>query len=87
MSLDGKLLYRRVLLHSHVDEQPFVRGGGPVSIRPDTVVWVRAHMHPGGYGGVAFKGSVHAGFKPAELSPAFAAGLAQTPPRPEGCDF
>jgi hypothetical protein len=87
VSLDGKLLYRRVLLHSHVDEQPFVRGGGPVPVRPDTVVWVRAHMQPGGYGGVAFKGSVHAGFKPAEPSPAFAAGLAQTPPRPEGCDF
>jgi hypothetical protein len=87
VSLDGKLLYRRVLLHSHADEQPFVRGGGPVPIQPDTLVWVRAHMQPGGYGGVAFKGSVRSGFQQAELSPAFAVGLAQTAPRPEGCDF
>lgn len=87
VSAEGKLLYRRVLLHSHVDEQPFVRSGGSVPIQPDTVVWVRAHMQPGGYGGVAFKGSVRTGFQKAELSPAFAAGLAQTPPRPEGCDF
>jgi hypothetical protein len=87
VSLDGKLLYRRVLLHSHVDEQPFVRSGGPVPIPPDTVVWVRAHMQPGGYGAVAFRGSARAGFQQAELSPAFAAGLAQSPPLPQGCDF
>ena len=53
VSTDGKLLYRRVLLHSHVDEQPFTRSGGPVPIQPDTVVWVRAHMNTGGYGGAA----------------------------------
>ncbi|MCB0054175.1 MAG: hypothetical protein KDE24_32035, partial [Caldilinea sp.] len=27
---DGNLLYRRILTHSHVDEQPFIRSGGPV---------------------------------------------------------
>ena len=45
VSEDGRLLYRRVLLHSHVDEQPFTRSGGPVPIQADTVVWVRAHEH------------------------------------------
>jgi hypothetical protein len=30
LGADGSLLYRRVLLHSHVTEQPFVRTGGPV---------------------------------------------------------
>lgn len=87
VSEDGKLFYRRVLLHSHVDEQPFTRSGGPVPIQPDMVVWVRAHMNTSGYGGAAFKGSVKAGFKPTEPSPNFATGLAKQPPLPEGCDF
>jgi hypothetical protein len=87
VSEDGKLLYRRVLLHSHVDEQPFTRSGGPVPIRADAVVWVRAHMNPGGYGGAVLQGSAKAGFKPAVPAAGFAAGLAKQPPLPEGCDF
>jgi hypothetical protein len=87
VSTDGKLLYRRVLLHSHVDEQPFTRSGGPVPIQADTLVWVRAHMNTGGYGGMAFKGSVKAGFKQAAPDTEFAAGLAKQAPLPEGCDF
>lgn len=84
---DGKLLYRRVLDHSHVDEQPFRRRGGPVPIAPDTEVWVRAHMNPSGYGGTAFKGSPAAGFRRADLAPGFAAELARQSPLPEGCAF
>jgi hypothetical protein len=84
---DGELVYRRILLHSHVNEQPFVRGGGPVDISPDTVVWVRAHMHPTGYGGLAMRGSVAQGFEQTELSPDFASELAETTPLPEGCNF
>jgi|GEM_PF-1624244 len=87
VSTDGKLLYRRVLLHSHVDEQPFTRSGGPVPIQADTVVWVRAHMNTSGYSGVALKGSVKTGFKPAVPDAGFAAGLAKQAPLPEGCDF
>lgn len=87
VSTDGKLLYRRVLLHSHVSEQPFTRSGGPVPIQPDTVVWVRAHMNTGGYGGVALKGSVNAGFTASEMPAGFAAKLAAQPPLPDGCAF
>ncbi len=87
LSEDGKLLYRRILDHSHVDEQPFVRAGGPVPIQRDTVVWVRAHLHPQGYGGDAFTGSVRAGFRRAALSPTFAVGAASQPPLPQGCAF
>jgi hypothetical protein len=87
VNTDGKLLYRRVLLHSHVDEQPFTRSGGPVPIQPDTLVWVRAHMNTGGYGGAAFKGSVKTGFKQAMLEATFATGLAKQAPLPDGCDF
>ncbi len=84
---EGALIYRRILTHSHVDEQPFVRSGGPVAIPPDQVVWVRAHMHPGGYGGTALKGSVQTGFAKGELSPQFAADLAKSPPLPQSCAF
>ncbi len=83
----GELVYRRVLLHSHVGEQPFTRSGGPAAIRAGTVVWVRAHMNTGGYGGLAMKGSVQNGFEPAELSPGFAANLADQPPLPDDCAF
>ena len=84
---NGTLIYRRVLLHSHVDEQPFVRSGGPVPIAADHAVWVRAHMHPGGYGGQAFTGSVESGFRASDLDPAFAADVAGQPPLPEDCAF
>jgi hypothetical protein len=84
---EGDLLYRRVLLHSHVNEQPFVRSGGPIDMEADTVVWVRAHMNTGGYGGAAFRGSVGEGFREAVLDAAFAAGLEGEPPLPDGCAF
>jgi len=84
---EGRLLYRRVLTHSHVTEQPFTRTGSPVPIDPDEIVWVRAHMHPSGFGGTAWKGSVRGGFQPAVLSGAFAAGVAVVDPLPQGCAF
>lgn len=87
LSEDGRLLYRRVLFHSHVGEQPFTRDGGPVPIQPETVVWVRAHMNTSGYGGEALKGSVKSGFKPAVPEAGFASGVARQPPLPDGCAF
>lgn len=87
LSEDGSLIYRRVLLHSHVGEQPFVRSGGPVNITPEQVVRVRAHMNSGGYGGIAYQGSVAQGFQAVELSSDFAAGVSNQAPLPAGCDF
>jgi len=83
---DGSLVYRRVLLHSHVDEQPFTRSGGPIDVGPDEILVVRGHLHPDGYGGAALRGSVAGGFSPWDAAPArFAADLARSPPRPGGC--
>lgn len=84
---EGELLYRRVLLHSHVGEQPFVRSGGPVAIAADQTVWVRAHMNTVGYGGKAQRGNVADGFANGVLAADFAAGVAEQNPLPHGCDF
>ena len=84
---DGALLYRRILAHSHVNEQPFIRSGGPVDITPDEVVFVRAHMHPGGYGGQVMQGSVETGFDVVSIAADFAADVETFEPQPSGCAF
>ncbi len=84
---DGRLLYRRILLHSHVGEQPFVRSGGPAPIQPETQVLIRAHMNTSGYGGALFQGSVQEGFTPAPGDPELFPELAQEEPLPSGCAF
>ena len=82
----GKLIYRRILNHSHVNEQPFIRSGGPVPITPEQTVLIRGHM--GGvrkhYGGQAFGGSVETGFKPIVDS---LPSLETVEPLPKGCAF
>lgn len=44
-------------------------------------------MSTGGYGRMAFKGSVRTGFKQAMPEAEFATGLAIQAPLPEGSDF
>jgi hypothetical protein len=82
---EGALIFRRILNHSHPDEQPFTRDGGPVPIAGDQEVVVRAHLHPLGFGSTAVAGSVSGGFSPAELEGGFAAHLEMEPPLPEDC--
>ncbi len=84
---DGALVTRRVLGHSHVDEQPFTRSGSPVDIDPTATFWVRAHMNPGGYGGQAMVGSPADGFVAGELSADWAADVGTQAPLPDGCAF
>jgi hypothetical protein len=84
---DGKLIYRRILAHSHVDEQPFVRSGGPVNITGDTAVIIRAHMNPTGYGGKAMKGTVEKGFGELKLDKDFASEVENQEPQPGDCAF
>jgi hypothetical protein len=87
VSEDGQLLYRRILLHSHVDEQPFTRSGGPVDINTGDVVYVRAHMNTTGYGGTVMRGTVQDGFKSVEVETGFGSDLERIPPQPEDCAF
>ena len=87
VSEDGNLIYRRILGHSHVNEQPFVRSGGSVKIDKDQVVIVRAHMNTSGYGVKTYKGSVNNGFKSYILKKDFATILENKKPLPTGCAF
>lgn len=84
---EGELLYRRILAHSHVDEQPFTRSGGPVAISPTQPVIVRSHMYPYGYSPEVMEGVVEMGFIPTTLPEGFAAELATVEPQPSGCTF
>ena len=85
---DGSaLIYRRILGHSHVNEQPFVRSGGAVPITENELVIVRAHMNTSGYGTRVFKGSVVTGFVQDTLASDFASVLATQQPLPSNCAF
>jgi hypothetical protein len=84
---NGSLLYRRILMHSHVNEQPFSRSGGPVETPEYATLIIRVHMHPHGYSRSALKGSVKDGFQPVLLDQGFAESLAEVPPLPDTCAF
>lgn len=89
ISTNGKLLYRRILAHSHVGEQPFTRSGGSVSITATDTVIVRAHMNTTGYsyGNIAFKGTIEGGFAPYSMPVDFYKELENIDPQPSGCAF
>ncbi len=87
ISEDGTLIYRRILAHSHVNEQPFVRSGGTIDITEGQIVIIRAHMNTSGYGTDVFKGSVSQGFTKTTLTSNFANDLANQAPLPNGCAF
>lgn len=86
ISKDGtKLIYRRILGHSHINEQPFVRSGGKVAIKENQIVIVRVHMNNSGYGTKVYKGSVKDGFVASKTTKDFAQELMQKLPLPKGC--
>ena len=86
LDADGALLYRRILTHSHVDEQPFTRTGGPVGIDAQQVVFIRAHMSNGGFGSV-LTGTASDGFSEARALPQIAANIEGAEPQPTTCAF
>ena len=87
VSASGELIYRRILLHSHVNEQPFTRSGGSVDISEEDIIWVRAHMNNTGYGGKTLKGSVKDGFQEMDFPEDLGNNLDQIAPLPDGCNF
>lgn len=83
----GILIYRRILGHSHVNEQPFIRFGRGITISENQVVIIRAHMNSSGYGTSVFKGSVSGGFIRDTLDSSFASQLESQNPLPTTCAF
>jgi hypothetical protein len=97
VSESGELLYRRILEHSHTDENgtsdadapgnTFTRSGGPVDVSADDSVIVRAHMNTDGYNGIAMRGTA-AGFVSApDIDENFAADVEDDEPQPAECLF
>ena len=84
---DSTLIYRRILTHSHVDEQPFMRSGGIVNVSADEFIYVRAHMNNLSYGSVVFSGTIRDSLRPDTLDPGYALSLELTAPLPSGCAF
>ncbi len=87
VSEEGTLIYRRILAHSHVNEQPFVRSGSAVMISATQEVIIRVHMNTTGYSTQGYKGSVVNGFSEYMISGDFANELADQAPLPDGCAF
>ena len=84
---EGELLYRRVLGHSHVTEQPFTRSGGSVPISKDDIVIIRGHMNNSGYSQDVMEGSVSSGFSKKVRSVEFGQAVETQEPLPSNCAF
>lgn len=84
---DSKLIYRRILTHSHVDEQPFTRSGGIVNTGADDPIIVRAHMNNLGYGMQVFSGTPREGLVIDSLDQSFGLSLESIDPLPNDCAF
>lgn len=87
LSEKGELVYRRILVHSHPDTQPFTRSGGIVTVDANDVVYIRAHMNMLGYVGDLFKGTVSTGFKKVTKALTFPKDIEKQSPLPQGCLF
>ncbi len=87
LTADGELLYRRILAHSHVSEQPFTRSGGPVQIAGNEQVILRAHMNNSGYGSQVYRGTIESGFTESATDSGFAEDLEFVDPLPDDCAF
>jgi len=89
----GELVLRRILGHSHTDENgtgnPFTREATePAPVGSDDVLIFRAHMNEAGYRGRAMRGSVKQGFENApDIGPDFAKNVEDDEPQPSDCLF
>ncbi len=85
---EGDLVHRRILNHSHPDDQPFTRSSEePVDVVSTLELYARAHLAPGGYVGSVYGGTIDGGFSETPVTDGFAADLESVAPQPNGCLF
>ncbi len=84
---NGKLVYRRILFHSHTTEQPFVRSGIVKGIDENKKLYIRAHMNNVGYSGNVYSGTIKSGFKNLNKDINFSKNIEKQEPQPNGCAF
>ncbi len=87
VSEEGELLHRRILAHSHVNEQPFTRSGSALDIAENQLVVIRMHMNNTGYSSQGMKGTIEDGFSSFSISEDFGQDLEEVEPLPSGCAF
>jgi len=87
ITADSVLIYRRILAHSHVDEQPFTRSGGIVNVAADEFIYIRAHMNNLGYGFQVYSGTPRDGLVIDTLDISFGISLEFAEPLPTDCAF
>ena len=87
VSEEGELLHRRILAHSHVNEQPFTRSGSVFDVTENQTVIIRMHMNNTGYSSQGMKGTVEDGFSSFVIKEGFAQNLDEMTPLPTGCAF
>lgn len=85
LNAKGELLYRRILIHSHPDTQPFTRWGSLVKVDKKDLLYIRAHMNSSGYSGNLFSGSVTDGFKETKKLLDFNQSIETQEPLPKAC--
>jgi len=86
-SEEGVLIARRILGHSHVNEQPFTRSKSGIDVGADDKIFIRAHMNNLGYGTTVFSGTIHNGLNTSILEKSHANDLETTEPLPTDCAF
>lgn len=83
----GELIYRRLLPHSHADEQPFTKVGNSIKVGKNQFVYIRAHMNTTGYGSFAFAGTPEKGFQMEIIGEELFPELEDEQPQSKGCEY
>lgn len=92
LDASGALIYRRILWHSHKNEQPFTRSGtfNRATISPNQTLYLRVHHNLTHYDSGYLVGTLATGFTPSQHQPPFShynKNIETMTPQPTECWF